>query len=126
MQEYVYFKTNGKYSRVCISDILYIECLKKYAKIVTSRNSHLVTASMCCLEKQLPPDLFCRIHRSYIVSLRHAAQFDYEMVYIADPAIAIPIGKHYKGVLQQRLFVISGDEKDTDLISFDNDRLFVA
>jgi len=53
------------------------------------------------------------------VSLKHAAHFDYEMVYITDSTIAIPIGKQYKGILQQKLFVISGDEKDNEHIAAD-------
>jgi two-component system, LytTR family, response regulator len=119
MKDFVYFKTNGRFSQVCIADIQYIECLKKYAKVVTAKRTFLVTASMSCLEGKLPAAQFCRIHRSYIVSLQHAAHFDYEMVYITEPTKALPIGKQYKGILQQRLFVISNDEKESQTIPAD-------
>jgi DNA-binding LytR/AlgR family response regulator len=112
MQEFVYFKTNGSFFQVSISDIRYIEAVNKYAKVITSKKVHLITISMCCLEKKLPSDLFCRIHRSYIISLRHTSHFDNEAAYIADTTMALPIGKQYKGILQQRLFVICNDEKD--------------
>jgi len=112
MPEFVFFKSNGMYFRVAVSDICYIEAVSKYVKVVTRQKVHLITTSMWCLEKKLPENLFCRIHRSFMVALGYVSHFDNETVYIADMAIELPIGKQYKGVLQQKLFIINGDEKE--------------
>ncbi|TMI74302.1 MAG: LytTR family transcriptional regulator [Bacteroidetes bacterium] len=119
MNEFVYFKSNGVFFQVSVLDIRYIEAANKYAKVITPRKTYLITASMCCLEKKLPRNLFCRIHRSYIISLRHASHFDAETVYVNDMTTGLPIGKQYKGVLQERLFVITDDEKDEISVSID-------
>ena len=119
MNEFIYFKSNGVFFQVPVSDIRYMEAASKYVKVITPRKTYLVTASMCCLEKKLPPHLFCRIHRSYIISLRHASHFDAETVYVSDVSGGLPIGKQYKGVLQQRLFVITDDEKADVSVSID-------
>jgi two-component system, LytTR family, response regulator len=95
-----------------------MEAASKYVKVITPKKTFLVTASMCCLEKKLPPHLFCRIHRSYIISLRHASHFDAETVYLNDVPGSLPIGKQYRGVLQQRLFVITDDETDDVPVPF--------
>jgi len=36
------------------------------------------------LEEHLPADLFCRVHRSYIVSIDHVMAFDNTTVYLKD------------------------------------------
>jgi two-component system LytT family response regulator len=126
MNEFIYFKSNGFFFQVPVADIRYIEAASKYAKVVTLCKTYLITTSMNCLEKKLPRNLFCRIHRSYIISLRHASHFDAETVYVKDVTLSLPIGKQYKGLLQQRLFVITDDEKDDSGISIDKtDNLYV-
>jgi DNA-binding LytR/AlgR family response regulator len=112
MHQFVYFKSNGIYFQVAIPDICYMEAVSKYVKIVTVKKVHLAATSMWCLEKKLPQNLFCRIHRSFMVSLQHISRFDNETVYIDEMTKELPIGKQYKGVLQQRLFIINGDEKE--------------
>ncbi len=101
---FLFNKIEGKYQKVCYSDILYIEAVNKYVKIVTRKKVFLVSATMHYLENILPTDLFCRIHRSYIISLEHTEEFDNDSLYIDKKAF--PIGKHYKASLCAKVVTI--------------------
>lgn len=113
MQTFLFVKLGKKFSKITYSDILYIEALKKYICIVTSKRSYLVLASMCSVDKVLPASQFCRIHRSYIVSLRHTTDFDSDVVYIGDKIF--PIGKQHSKILHERVTILS-DEIRTGLV----------
>ncbi|GAO41615.1 LytR/AlgR family response regulator transcription factor [Flavihumibacter petaseus] len=67
----VVIRENSNIRIIPIADIHYIEAADDYAKIVTGNGSFLKNRTMAAFEKQLPPETFVRIHRSYIV---HVAQ----------------------------------------------------
>jgi len=107
MQDYFFIKNNKKQSKIFFWEILYVEAEKKYIRIVTTKKKYLVQGSMCSAEKILPETQFCRIHRSYIISLDHATDFDNETVYIGENFF--PIGKQYRGSLQKRVIILSDE-----------------
>jgi len=110
MNDFVFIKIGKKFSKIYLAEIKYAEAVKKYVRIVTSKKTYLILASMCMVEKVLPANQFCRIHRSYLVSLEHTTDFDNEVVYIGDKIF--PIGKQYRGILQQRVITLSNDRTE--------------
>lgn len=93
-KDYLFFKQDKKMVRVVLDNILYIESLKDYIKIVTTEKS-VVTHENISKVINLLPDYFLRIHRSFIVSLKKVEVFsavDVELKGGHD----IPIGKSYK------------------------------
>lgn len=107
MQEFLFFKIEKTYVRLWFSEILYIQAENKYVTIFTPKQSYLTLSSMNHIEKMLPSELFCRIHRSYIVSLEHICRFDNELVYIGDKKI--PIAEQYKNILKNSVVIVNGD-----------------
>lgn len=107
MQEFLFFKIEKTYVRLWFSEILYIQAENKYVTIFTPQRSYLTLSSMNHIEKMLPSELFCRIHRSYIVSLEHICRFDNELVYIGDKKI--PIAEQYKNILKNSVVIVNGD-----------------
>ena len=107
MQEFLFFKIEKAYVRLWFSEILYIQAENKYVTIFTSQRSYLTLSSMNHIEKMLPPELFCRVHRSYIVSLEHICRFDNELVYIGDQKI--PLAEQYKNILKNSVVIVNGD-----------------
>lgn len=67
----LFVKSDGKLIRIRIQDILYIEALKEYVRIFTHESNQVVYQTMQNMQEKLPHDLFFRIHRSYIIGLRH-------------------------------------------------------
>lgn len=68
-KDYFFVKSNNKLIKISFDDILYIEALAEYVKIVTNSQSYLTLLRMKDLEENLPNDNFYRVHRSYLVAI---------------------------------------------------------
>lgn len=80
--------------KISFSDIVYIESQREYIRIVTTKKEYLSKMSTNDIEQLLPPHLFKRVHRSFIVSVDRIESYNSEMVQVN--GIAIPIGRGYK------------------------------
>ncbi len=99
---FLYFRADRKMVKVFLNDILYIESLKDYVKILTVRGTVVTRHAMTALEVMLPGALFLRVHRSFIVALSKIDSFTQEEIDIQQKLI--PIGKLYR---QQVLKVLT-------------------
>jgi len=88
MQKCFFIKLSRKYVKVNFHEINYVEGCQNYVKIVTENKTHLVLYTLKRLEQLLPPDLFRRINKSFIVSLNKIIEFDGGRVYLQDKGIA--------------------------------------
>lgn len=61
-------KSEYKLVQIMIDDILYIEGLKDYVKIVTDSHTVMTLMNIKTLETSLPASKFMRVHRSFIVN----------------------------------------------------------
>lgn len=93
--EFIFIKVGKRNIKVNLTDILYIEGLANCSKIwLTGKRYYTAYMMMKRIGEILPPHQFCRIHKSYILSLRHFTAYDNHSVYIAD--MQLPIGGLYK------------------------------
>jgi len=96
---FVYFRADRKMVKVFLSEILYIESMKDYIKVVTSQSAIITKQSISSVEAMLPERLFVRTHRSYIVSLDKIKSFTNELIEVSN--VSIPVGKLYRnGVMK--------------------------
>jgi two-component system, LytTR family, response regulator len=91
---FVYFRADRKMMKVMLSDILYIESMKDYVKVVTGSETIITKQSISSVEAMLPEQKFIRTHRSFIVSLAAIHSFTSELIDIGKTEI--PIGKLYR------------------------------
>ena len=93
-----YFFVNVEYSlvKITITDIVYIEGLKDYIKIHLKSSSKPVVTRMPMktIEDQLPPKLFIRIHKSYIVAVAFISSIRKTSLFI--DAIELPVSDSYR------------------------------
>ena len=83
-------------------DILYIEGLKDYVKIYTTDNKYILTLiSLIKLDAQLASKGFSRIHRSYIINIKHVTSIQKNKVIIAEKRI--PISESYKSLFFEKI-----------------------
>lgn len=92
--EYIFVKSNKKQVKVALDEILYIEGLKEYLRIVTSNEKIISYLSLTYMEEKLPSSQFVRVHRSYIVSIDKIRSYTSTELTLTDKTI--PIGRHYK------------------------------
>jgi len=108
-QPYFFIKTDGLHVKILLSEILYIEALKNYVRIVTPQKNWLALLSMKQVEQALPAGSFCRIHRSFIVSLDHLCSFNRQTAYLQ--GYELPIGESYRDVLERYVASVPSGRK---------------
>jgi two-component system LytT family response regulator len=94
--EYIFVKSDYKFVKVKIADIIYIESRNEYIRIYPVSGTPILTLlSLKSIEEKLPPALFMRIHRSYIINLTMISEYSKAGVTI-NPVTFIPIGDQYR------------------------------
>ena len=98
---FVYFRADRKMVKVMLDDILYIESMKDYIKVITKTGTIITKQSISAVEAMLPEKKFIRTHRSFIVSLDKIKSFTSELIEIA--ATEVPVGKLYRNAVMKVL-----------------------
>jgi len=91
---FLYFRADRKMVKVFFNDILFIEALKDYIKIVTINRTIVTKYVLTTLAELLPADEFLRIHKSYIVAINKIESYNADSIQIAKHEL--PIGRLYK------------------------------
>jgi DNA-binding LytR/AlgR family response regulator len=92
---FLYFRADRKMVKVFTHDIVFVESLKDYVRIVTTTAKPLlVKQSISSLEAMLPEAGFVRIHRSFIVAVGKIRAYTPTHVELADQEL--PIGRLYQ------------------------------
>jgi len=92
--EFIFIKTAYRIQKVNVADILYVEGLQNYVALHTSTEKVLSLQTLKNTELQLPATKFIRVHKSYIVALRHISSIERSRIFIGDAVI--PIGDSYR------------------------------
>jgi len=100
-ESFIHFRADRKILKIALDDILYIESLKDYIKVVTINKTIITKQSISSLEEMLPKDSFTRIHRSYIISLDKIESYTSELIEIAKQEL--PISRMYRHELAKML-----------------------
>ena len=64
-EPYIFIKVDKKMVKINIDEILFIEGMKEYIKVVTSEKTYITHKSLSSLTEELPSERFLRIHKSY-------------------------------------------------------------
>lgn len=110
-EPHIFLKVNKKLIKINLNDILYIESLKDYIKVITTIGDYVVHKSLTAITEELPQSNFIRIHRSYTISINKVIALEGNTVEISNRKI--PIGRNYVKQTKERIFNIN-DNKDTN------------
>lgn len=87
-------RTDRKNLKIPLDEILFIESLKDYIKVVTSTKNIVTNQSISAIEHVLPKNSFVRIHRSFIVSVNKIESFTNDSIGIS--MHDLPISRSYR------------------------------
>jgi two-component system, LytTR family, response regulator len=93
-QDFIYIKADRKYFKIYFQEILYIEGLKDYVIIHVPGRKVITAMNLKTIFDQLPPSIFARISKSYIVNTKHIVSFDTYNLYLSN--VELPIGNNFK------------------------------
>lgn len=92
--EYIFVKSDRRYFKVNLKDILFIEGLKDYVILQLTEQRIITRMNLKTVHELLPKSTFFRINRSYIVNSTHIDSFDNNDIFIQKYEIAI--GSFYR------------------------------
>lgn len=99
----LFVKDGHKIYKIDVMDIAYLEGMRDYIKIVKKDESSIVTHST--MKKMLDelPDMFIRVHKSFIVNAKNISTIYGNMVELKSIKFKVPIGKQFKEDVLQKL-----------------------
>ena len=99
--DFIYVKESKKMVKIFIDNIEYLESIKDYVRIITTRKKVVTKQQLSFFEENLKNLNFIRIHRSIIVSLKHVESYSSNIVEVG--GVELPIGRSYKEVVSEKL-----------------------
>lgn len=93
-EESIFVKSNKKLIQVRLNDILFIEAVGNYCKIVMIDKTIQVREKISDFSNKIPQDNFLQVHKSFIVSKNHIELIEGNRILLK--GFTIPIGKVYK------------------------------
>ncbi|GAA4114798.1 LytTR family DNA-binding domain-containing protein [Aquimarina addita] len=97
---FIFVRKDRKQVKVFYDEILYVESVKDYIKIITENEIHVVKYSLTNFLEILD-QRFIRTHRSYIINMDKITAYTKHDIEIG--VLEIPIGESYKILIEQKL-----------------------
>jgi two-component system LytT family response regulator len=97
--EFIFVKTENRLEKIMIDDIVYIEGMRDYRRIHTTKTKVMTLQNFTEFETLIPPNLVCRVHKSYMVAVNKIVSIERGRIKIADQLI--PISDTYKDIFFQ-------------------------
>lgn len=104
LSDRIFVRNKDKMVKILFQAILYVEAERNYCRIVTENKEYLLTMPMKSLEDQLPPTLFQRIHRSFIINIAQVDEVEEGAVVIGQKSL--PLSKTLREVFLMRIRMV--------------------
>lgn len=93
-------RSNRKIAKIPYDDIVYIESLADYIKVITSNDQIVSKEKISRLDSRLP-EVFLRIHRSFIINKERIKNISFDEVLVDEELL--PIGRSYRTAVKESL-----------------------
>jgi len=100
---FINLRAERKNIKIPLDQIIFIESLKDYIKVVTVTKNIITKQSISSIEELLSKNRFVRIHRSYIVALDKIESFTSDTIEIAKHQL--PISRMYRHEVEKILTI---------------------
>lgn len=91
---HIFVKVEHRLERVTLREIIFIEGMRDYRKIHAADRRLLTPQTFAEFERQVPPHIVCRVHKSYMVALNKIDSVEKGHIRIKDRII--PISETYR------------------------------
>ncbi len=105
----IFIKKGSSLVKLKINDIIYIEALENYVTLTTNEDKYTIHFTMKAIEDYLPPGVFIRVHRSYIINKSNIQTIKENSLdlNIGETLKSIPVGKSFRDSLLNDINVMS-------------------
>jgi two-component system, LytTR family, response regulator len=98
-KNFVFIKTESRLEKIFFADILFIEGMRDYRRIHTVQKKIMTLQTFGELEKEIPPAIICRVHKSYMVAIDKIDAVEKDRIHIQQTVI--PVSETYKQLFFQ-------------------------
>ncbi len=92
--DFIFVRSERTMVKIDFDDIIYIESYSDYIKINLTNKTIVTRETISAIEVKLPKNIFIRIHRSYIISIKYMTSFTNEQIIVLNKSL--PISRSYK------------------------------
>jgi DNA-binding LytR/AlgR family response regulator len=89
-----FVKTESRLERILLRELLFIAGADDYRCLHTTRKRVMTLETFGDLERRLPPDLVCRVHKSYMVAIDKIESVERDRITIG--STIIPVSDRYR------------------------------
>lgn len=100
-QNEIYVRVDGRFIRLPLNNVSYIESLGDYVTFVTDQKRYIVHSTLKNIDEKITNDNFLKVHRSYIINLSKIVDIEETNLVIGDKVI--PISRAHKPILMERI-----------------------
>jgi DNA-binding LytR/AlgR family response regulator len=100
-QNEIFVRVDGRFVRLELKDILYVESLGDYVTFVTENKKYIVHSTLKNIDDKLTNKNFLKVHRSYIINITKVVDIEENNLVIKDKVI--PISRAHKPLLMKKI-----------------------
>ncbi len=88
--DHIFIKSDGMVIKVFVDDITHIETANDYVYINTTfKDRYLTLVSLSNIESKLPGEKFIRVHRFYLIGIKHVKKIEGNLIHVGKTKIRI-------------------------------------
>jgi len=92
--DFVYIKSDRKFVKLALADILFVKGMKDYVIIHTASDKYMTAMNVGTFASHLDSDQFARVSKSYIINVDYINHVEVDLISLAGHEI--PLGRTYK------------------------------
>lgn len=100
-KKFIFVKTEYRLEKIYLDEILYIEGMRDYRRIHTTEKRIMTLQTFGELENTIPPEIICRVHKSFMVSISKIDSIERDRVRIGE--LFIPVSDTYRKAFFERV-----------------------
>lgn len=99
-EDYFFIRCGNKYEKIFFDDVLYLESMQNYVNIFTTKGKYTTLINLKGLEQNIDNNLFMRVHKSYMVSIRKIDMIEGNEIFMQ--SFRIPLSRSYRDHVLER------------------------
>lgn len=92
--KFIFVKTENRLEKVFLREIIFIEGMRDYRRIHTVNKRIMTLQTFTEFERQIPPQILCRVHKSFMVALDKIDSIEKNDIKIKD--LTFPLSETYR------------------------------
>lgn len=100
-EEFFFVKSESRFEKIRIGDILLVESMQNYVKIVCTDKQFVSLLPLKTVKANLPESIFMQTHKSFLVNINHIQTIEGMQISVGDTSI--PISRMHKQAVYDRV-----------------------